>query len=164
MRSRYLIFSIIVATVLGLDLLTKHMALTYLGNGNSIEVIPHFFNLILVYNSGAAFGILNNPDTTWQIWLFLSVTIVTMFVILHLLRNLDGGPFTLIGLSLIMGGAFGNLVDRIRYHSVVDFLDFYWGNWHWPAFNVADIAICVGAGLVILTLWRKPEQKLQKKK
>ena len=164
MRPRYLLFMIIVASVLGLDLFTKHLALVCLAGGESIEVIPNFFNLVLVFNSGAAFGFLNNPDTSWQIWLFLGVTIITMVIILHLLRTLGGSLFTVIGLSLIMGGAFGNMVDRIRYHSVVDFLDFYWGSWHWPAFNVADIAICVGAGLVILILWRNPEHKLAKSK
>ncbi len=156
MRPRYFLFIIITACVLALDLITKHLALTRLSANTTVEVIPNFFNLILVHNSGAAFGLFNNPDTSWQIWLFLAVTVLTMGIILHLLRTLGGGALTVVSLALIMGGAFGNLIDRVRYQAVVDFLDFYWGTWHWPAFNVADIAICVGAGLTVLILWRKP--------
>ncbi len=158
MRLRYLVFFAISFFILGLDLFTKKMALENLTSSSSVEIIPGFFNLVLVFNSGAAFGFLNNPGTTWQTWLFLIVTLLAMGLIIHLIRTIARDRFSFLGLAFIMGGALGNLLDRLRYQAVVDFLDFYVGDWHWPAFNVADIAICVGAGLVILSFWKKPNQ------
>ncbi len=162
MRVRYLAFFAISFFILGLDLFTKRMALENLANSSPAEIIPGFFNLVLVFNSGAAFGILNNADTTWQTWLFLIVTFLAIILIIHLLRTMVKDKFSFLGLAFIMGGALGNMLDRLRYQAVVDFLDFYVGSWHWPAFNVADIAICVGAGLVMISLWKKPDRTKNK--
>ena len=157
MRPRYPLFFLISAIVLGLDLFTKKLALEQLAGVPAVEVIPGFFNLVLVHNRGAAFGFLNDPESTWQIWLFLGVTLITIAIIVYLLRSVHQNRLAFCGLALILGGAVGNLIDRLRYQAVVDFLDFYVGSWHWPAFNVADIGICVGAGLTLLALWQKPK-------
>ena len=117
-------------------------------------VIPDFFNLILVHNRGAAFGFLNDPNIDWQFWLFLGATAVGCGLIIYLMRSVPPSRLLTFGLAGIFGGALGNLIDRVRFRAVVDFLDFYYGEWHWPAFNVADIGICVGAGLVFIIMWK----------
>jgi signal peptidase II len=119
-------------------------------------VIPGFFNLAHVLNKGAAFGFLNNPDSNWQTWFFLAVTFAAVGFIYYLLVTADRGDrFFIWGLGLILGGALGNLIDRMRTGFVVDFLDFYMGEHHWPAFNVADIAITCGAFCVLLSMYMK---------
>lgn len=159
MRPRYFLFFLISALVIGLDFSTKQLALSSLAGVQPVAVIPGCFNLVLVFNRGAAFGFLNNADTSWQIWLFLGVTVLTAGLVLYLLRRVHRNRAAFFGLALILGGALGNMIDRLRYQAVVDFLDFYWKNWHWPAFNAADIAICAGAGLTLLALWRHDKQQ-----
>lgn len=123
-------------------------------------VIPGFFNLVHVLNKGAAFGFLNQPDTNWQIWFFVAVTIFAVGFIYYLLTTADhGDTFFISGLGLVLGGALGNLIDRIRFGFVVDFLDFYVGPYHWPAFNVADIAISCGAFCVIISMYMKNKRE-----
>ena len=123
-------------------------------------VIPGFFNLVHVLNKGAAFGFLNQPDTNWQIWFFVAVTIFAVGCIYYLLTTADhGDTFFISGLGLVLGGALGNLIDRIRFGFVVDFLDFYVGPYHWPAFNVADIAISCGAFCVIISMYMKNKRE-----
>lgn len=80
---------------------------------------------------------------------------VAAWAIIALVRGSRHQPWLFAGLGLVLGGALGNLADRLRFRAVVDFLDFYWGDWHWPAFNVADMAICIGAFLACLVIWRK---------
>ena len=124
------------------------------------EVIPvtGYFNLVNVRNFGAAFGFLNDPDMNWQFWFFLAATLLAFGIILYIAKKASDKDKTLFfALGCILGGAVGNLVDRIRYRAVVDFLDFHYAGWHWPAFNVADIAICIGAGLAALLIWRYPQ-------
>ena len=137
-----------------LDQMTKILALRHLSQVPSKEIIPDFFNLVLVFNRGAAFGFLNDPDIDWQFGLFSGATAVGCGLIVYLMRSLPPGRLLTFGLSGILGGAIGNFIDRVRLRAVVDFLDFYIGDWHWPAFNVADIGICVGAGLVFISLWK----------
>ncbi len=129
------------------------------------RAIPHglviplsdFFNLVHVRNAGAAFGFLNDPDMHWQFWFFLAATVLATGVILYIAAKAEAKDKALFfALGCILGGAFGNLIDRIRYRAVVDFLDFHYAGWHWPAFNIADIAICIGAALAALLLWRTP--------
>lgn len=123
-------------------------------------VIPGFFNLAHVLNKGAAFGFLNNPDSSWQTWFFVGVTILAVGFIYYLLTTADRGDrFFIFGLGLILGGALGNLIDRIRTGYVVDFLDFYVGDYHWPAFNVADIAISCGAFAVLISMYMKNQHE-----
>ena len=119
-----------------------------LAPGESRVVAP-FFNLVLVFNKGAAFSFLAGASG-WQTPVFAAIAAVAAIVVsVLILRNTDKKIFC-CGLALILGGALGNLCDRLLYGQVVDFLDFHAAGWHWPAFNVADSAITVGAGILIL--------------
>jgi signal peptidase II len=115
------------------------------------EVVPvtGFFNLVLVFNTGAAFSFLAG-ESGWQREFFITITVAAAVVIVVLLRRHANERLFSTGLTLIMGGAIGNLYDRLTLGKVVDFLDFHALGWHWPAFNVADSAITVGAALLIL--------------
>lgn len=156
-RRGYRFASLVGAIVIVLDQLTKYLAMTHIPMTGSISVIPGFFDLVNIRNRGAAFGFLNRSDIDWQIWLFGGATLLAAGAILALIRSWPRySPVLYTGLGLVLGGALGNLIDRIRFRAVVDFLNFYIGDWHWPAFNVADIAICVGALLACLLLWRAP--------
>jgi len=115
------------------------------------ELVPGYLDIVHVRNKGAAFGILS--QSTWDLRsaLFLVVAFVALLVILRLLASTEApDPFLLGGYSLFFGGTLGNLIDRLRFGEVIDFLDVHIGNAHWPAFNVADSALCVGAALFIL--------------
>ena len=103
----------------------------------------------------AAFGFLNSEETGWQFWLFLAAAVLVAGVIVHIVRTSPYSRTLFFGLGNILGGAAGNLVDRVRSRAVTDFLDVYWGAWHWPAFNVADIAICLGVLLAGIALLRR---------
>lgn len=155
MSSRYRIVSILGLTILVLDQLTKLWVSATMPMWSSKTVIPGFFNLVHVLNKGAAFGFLNEMDTVWRPYFFMAATALALVLILHLLRTVhreDNVLFTALG--LILGGAVGNLADRIRLGEVVDFLDFYIGTYHWPAFNVADIAISIGSILLLISVYR----------
>ena len=115
----------------------------------SIPLLP-YFNLTYAHNTGAAFSFLAQAGG-WQRWLFAGLALVMSGVIgVWLYRLKSHETLMAISLSLILGGAVGNLIDRVAYGYVIDFLDVYYQNWHWPAFNVADSAICVGVGLMLL--------------
>ena len=118
-------------------------------------VIPGFFNIVYVLNRGAAFGFLNRSDIQWQTYFFFAATALAVLIIFHLLRMArDDDKLLIIGLACILGGALGNLIDRIKTGEVVDFLDFYWKSYHWPAFNVADIAIFLGSLGLLVAFYR----------
>ncbi len=135
--------------IIAADQITKSLALEHLFNEPPIEVLP-FFNLVLVFNSGAAFGFLNNAGG-WQNVFFIVVAVaVGVGIIVALWRIGAGNPQLSVSLSLILGGAIGNVIDRFRYGYVVDFIDIFYKHWHWPAFNIADAAITIGAVLLIV--------------
>jgi len=136
------------AAIVVADQLTKWAILSSLVTGERVR-ITGFFNLVLAYNKGAAFSFLAGAPG-WQTPLFVGVALLAIAVVSVLLVRSPGRRMFRCGLALILGGALGNLVDRLRYGQVVDFLDFHAVGWHWPAFNVADSAITVGAGLLIL--------------
>jgi signal peptidase II len=115
--------------------------------GESVAVTD-FFNLVLVHNSGAAFSFLSNAGG-WQRWLFSAIAATASVWIILLLRKHKQEKLFCFALTLILGGALGNLIDRAAYGYVVDFLDFYWNTYHFPAFNVADSAVTCGAGLLL---------------
>ena len=119
-----------------------------------VKAITSFFNLTLVYNKGAAFSFLAS-ESGWQRYLFTGLGIVAALVIVYMLKRHAGQRLFCWALALVLGGAIGNVIDRMLYGHVIDFLDFYWGGWHFPAFNVADSAICIGAGLFILDELRR---------
>ncbi len=136
------------ALVFIIDFVTKWYFESHFYLGES-RAVTSFFNLVLAHNTGAAFSFLADHDG-WQMYLFAAIALVAVFVCAKLIiKHSQEGLFCL-ALSLIMGGALGNLFDRIIYGYVIDFLDFYYGYWHWPAFNVADMAIVGGAGLLII--------------
>ncbi len=119
-------------------------------------VIPNFFNLVHVLNKGAAFGFLNTENATWQPYFFITVTLLATACIIYILH---WGPrqdkIFILGLGLILGGALGNVVDRIRFGAVLDFLDIYFQTFHWPAFNIADVAITTGALALLISFYRR---------
>jgi signal peptidase II len=138
----------IAALIVVVDQFTKVLVLGGFQYGESLP-ITGFFNLVRVHNLGAAFSFLADAGG-WQRWFFTGLGTVAALVMVWLLRSHAGQRLFCAALSCILGGAVGNVIDRLLHGYVVDFLDFYWGRWHFPAFNVADAAITVGAGLLIL--------------
>ena len=136
------------ALVVVLDQFAKYWVSASLGTGE-MRAITGFFNLVLVFNKGAAFSFLASA-TGWQRGLFIGIAAIAIVVISLLLARHAGEKLFCVSLALILGGAIGNVLDRITLGYVVDFLDFYLGDWHWPAFNLADSAITAGAALLIL--------------
>ena len=136
------------AAVILLDQVTKWAVLENFVYGERRE-ITGFFNLVLVYNKGAAFSMFASADG-WQTPLLILFAIVAAGIVSYLIMRNREKRVLCLGLALILGGALGNLIDRLRFGHVVDFLDFHAMGWHWPAFNVADSGITVGALLLIL--------------
>ncbi|MFM7005111.1 MAG: signal peptidase II [Limnohabitans sp.] len=134
--------------ILMLDQLTKIAVVGAFQLGETLP-ITSFFNLVRVHNPGAAFSFLADAGG-WQRWFFTGLGVLAAGVMVYLLRMHAGQTLFCLALSLLLGGAVGNVIDRLLYSYVIDFLDFYYGSWHFPAFNVADSAITVGAGLLIL--------------
>lgn len=145
----------IASIILTLDLITKRWVESSLFHGQQIPVTD-FFNLVLTYNAGAAFSFLSE-ESGWQRWFLSSLAAGASIFIVYLLHKHAANKLFCISLSLILGGALGNLWDRITLGHVVDFLDFYVGSYHWPAFNVADAAIVVGAILMIIESFLNPD-------
>ena len=149
MNAGALLFLIVVIV----DQFTKYLAEAHLVIGRSVQVIPGVFDLTLVYNPGAAFGMFGGlPDIYRRIVLW-AVSIIGVGVVLYFLaRETKNDRIAAISLAAILGGAAGNIIDRFRYDSVVDFLDVYWKSYHWPAFNIADSAISIGVTIIMLRL------------
>jgi signal peptidase II len=143
----------IALVVVLLDQASKIMMSQFLLYGQS-ETITSYFNLVMVYNKGAAFSFLSDQPG-WQRYFFTAVSVIASLFILWMLRRNPTQRLFCWSLALILGGAIGNLIDRIAYGHVIDFLDFHVGGWHWPAFNVADSAITVGAILFVLDEFRR---------
>jgi len=139
----------IAAVLIVLDQLVKWVVLGYFAARGPVEPVTGFFNLVLACNKGAAFSFLADAPG-WQRPLFSAFAVVASIVVGVLIVKNPGKRLFCAGLALVLGGALGNLIDRLRIGCVVDFLDFHAMGWHWPAFNVADSAITVGAVLLIL--------------
>ncbi len=143
-------FFFIAAAVLLLDRLAKWSVASNIPLHDSVTVIPGCFRLTHVENTGAAFGLFAESTAQWKIGALVSFSVIALMVVSALLwKHSHSLSTTTIGLSLILGGATGNLWDRMLTGHVVDFLDFYVGTYHWPAFNVADSAIVIGAILLV---------------
>jgi signal peptidase II len=139
--------------VILLDQTTKAIIIGTLRLHDSVAVIKGFFNLVHVRNRGMAFGIMNQSHPDAAFWFLTAASFVAIGLLLFWFFHLqDRDARMTLGLSLILGGAVGNLIDRVRFREVVDFLDLFWGAYHWPAFNVADAAITVGTGWVAFSL------------
>jgi len=128
--------------VVALDQITKYLALTYINPYDSFNILP-FLHLVLVTNKGAAFGMFKHIGSSF----FIAASVIAIIFVIYLLIR---GKEDHLGLSLILGGAIGNLIDRILYGSVVDFIDLSIGKYHWPAFNVADSALSIGVTIILL--------------
>jgi len=149
-------FISIALSVFVLDLLTKILVLQWMPVHATREIIPGLFNLVHVRNTGAAFSLLAGAGTVWRRVGFSAVSVLALGVILFLYTKASKeDTWTKWGLALIFGGALGNLSDRLRFGEVVDFLDFYLGSHHWPAFNIADSAITIGACILVLALFKQ---------
>lgn len=130
------------------DQFTKVLIVGYYHLGDSTH-LTSFFNIVRVHNSGAAFSFLAGASG-WQRWFFTVVGMLAAVLILWLLKSHAGQKLFAFALACILGGAIGNVIDRVLYGHVVDFLDFHWRGWHFPAFNIADSAITIGAACLIL--------------
>jgi signal peptidase II len=150
-------FAVSAAIVLA-DQLTKWLVLSRFAPGEALE-LTGFFNLILVFNKGAAFSLLANAPG-WQTPLLVAFALGAALIVSVLLVRSAGRRAFCAGLALILGGALGNVIDRLRFGYVVDFLDLHAAGWHWPAFNVADSAITIGAALLILDGFRHHEKRV----
>ena len=144
------------AIIIILDQISKQMVERSFELYESIEVMP-FFNLTLAYNEGAAFSFLSDAGG-WQRWFFLIFTTIISTVIFFWLKKSED-KIESLALSLVLGGAIGNLIDRLLFGHVIDFLDVYYETHHWPTFNVADMAIVGGVMLLVLTIFKTPAEK-----
>ena len=134
--------------IIGVDQITKQMILSHYQHGDWTP-ITGFFNIVRAHNTGAAFSFLAG-GSGWQRWLFVAIGVIATVLIVWQLRKHPGEKMFCLSLSSILGGAIGNVVDRLQHGYVVDFLDFHWAGWHFPAFNLADAAISTGAACLIL--------------
>lgn len=156
----------IIIAVIAADQLSKTAVTSAFQLYESLEVVPGFFNLVFVTNSGAAFSMLADVDSPWRHYFFLGVGVIAVLgLTIACVRMRSENPLYSVPLGLIAGGAIGNLIDRVRLGAVVDFLDFHLAGWHWPAFNVADSAICVGAvSFLLLNFVDGKKQNIREKK
>jgi len=150
------LFFVTLLLVVGLDQISKMYVSSVMSLHASHPVIDGFFNITYVRNPGAAFGFLSNAAPVFRSLFLIAVSAAAVVMILYFLaKNRSAAMLLTFSLSLIVGGAVGNLIDRIRFGNVVDFLDFYVASYHWPAFNAADSAISVGAVLLILQMFKR---------
>ena len=138
---------VIAAVLVGLDQLSKFAITHSLAYGGGIEITP-FFNLVLVHNKGAAFSFLSSASG-WQREFFIAIAVIAIGWVVYLLRKHPRETLFCSALTLILGGAIGNVIDRVWLGAVIDFLDFHAAGYHWPAFNVADSAITCGAAMLV---------------
>ena len=150
----------IALSVVALDQATKFTVVHSMRLGQSIPLVPGFFNLSYVLNPGAAFGILASHSPSFRSPFFVGVSLLAIGLIVYYYHRYLHEPTRLPGaaLGLILGGAVGNLIDRLRVGMVIDFLDVHLSGYHWPAFNVADAAISIGVGLMLLRMVREWRQ------
>ena len=140
---------------------TKIWIVRHLGLYEARAVLPDFFHIVHVRNTGVAFGFLSSLDPGWVNPMLIAATVLAVFAVLGYIYYLPGRGPAPCGLGLVLGGAVGNLIDRARLGYVVDFLDVHWRRFHWPAFNVADIGITVGIVLLIIDMvfWSREDAR-----
>jgi signal peptidase II len=156
--SKYRVFALTAALGLILDQLSKFYIDNNFELSQSKRVISNFFHITYVRNPGAAFGILS--DNAIRLPFFIGISLLAALGILWYMRRVAAHKhWQHLALGLILSGALGNLIDRIRLGEVIDFIDVHWYNYHWPAFNVADSAICVGVGIMLVCTWHEERQK-----
>jgi signal peptidase II len=150
-------FFVSIVVVILADQWTKSLVLARFAYGESLALIQDWFSLTYVRNTGAAFGFLADANPSFRVPFFLVVPLIAMVVLGLLYRDLPKtSRYRAMSLGLVSGGALGNLIDRVRLGYVVDFLDFHWRTaWYFPAFNVADSAICIGVGILLLSTFKQ---------
>lgn len=148
------------AGVFALDRFTKWLIETHVSFVDTLRVIPGFFDIVHAENRGVAFSLFNDSTSEWRTWLLVLFSIAAVILVGgFIFRRADRlDRYSLAGFALILGGALGNLFDRIVWGRVTDFLDFYIGAYHWPAFNIADSAIVVGSALLLIEVLRPGRQ------
>lgn len=159
---RRLAYLVLATLVLVADRVTKWIIVREMSLGEVRELIPGFFRLTHTRNRGAAFGLFSDMDSPWIGIFLIGFATVAMVLVLTLLWRNHQSHLAAIGLGLILGGAAGNLIDRLQVGSVVDFLEFHVGQFYWPAFNVADSAIVVGAAALIFQVLRSSPKELSR--
>ena len=148
-----ILYAVIVVLIFAGDQITKKIVQVSIPHDTVIQVIPGFFNLIHTENSGIAFSLFAGASSSWKMVVLIGISAALLVtVVVVALKSRDMNWETGVGLALILGGASSNLLDRIRFGQVVDFLDVYYRSYHWPTFNLADSAIVVGAGLLLLEI------------
>ncbi len=157
-KEKILLLGIVIAVmVIVLDQLSKFLMLTFVLNEQSVIIIMPFFNLVHAWNTGVSFSLFNNGGVIGTLLLCLIVIVIVAILLRWLYK--EKTKLIQIALGMIIGGAVGNLIDRIRFGAVFDFLDFYIDAYHWPAFNLADSCICIGAVMIILHSMIYPTKK-----
>lgn len=160
MPKRYLIFFPTVFLVVALDQMTKSYITAGMLPHESFTVVEGFLNITYVRNPGAAFGFLAHASPIWRFVFFMAITVLAAGLILYYVIKSEGEePCLICVLSLILGGALGNLIDRLRFGEVVDFIDVYFKTYHWPAFNIADSAISLGAFFMLLEMFNRRKRR-----
>lgn len=161
MNKKYLTTVIFAGVIIALDQISKILILSKFRLGESYMVVENLFNLTFVKNFGAAFGFLAQSHPQFREIFFLLMPPLAMIVIGFLLKNVDQrDKVQVLALSSILGGAIGNYIDRLRFRYVVDFLDFHWYNqYSWPAFNIADSAIVIGVGVLMIQMFLEGRKK-----
>jgi signal peptidase II len=154
LKGKYAVFIGIALIVVLIDQASKSLVVSKVGPHQIISVIPGFFNIVFVENRGMAFGILNQTKPGFALIFLLATTIAAIGVIIFFFWTKRNHLWLTIGLSLILGGALGNLIDRIQLGYVIDFLDFFVAAYHWPAFNMADSAVTVGTFWLLFNVIR----------
>jgi len=155
-KTKYIIFFVTLTAIVLLDQFLKAYIGATMNLHESIPIIEGYFNITYVKNPGAAFGFLANSAPEFRSLFLISVTVIAIVLILYFIsKNTAKEVFLTFSLSLILGGAVGNLIDRIRFGEVTDYLDFYISSYHWPAFNVADSAISLGALVLVVEIFRR---------
>jgi signal peptidase II len=148
---KYLWVTVVALSIILLDQVTKLWVAASMRLHQSIPVVDGFFNLTYVRNTGAAFSLFADHGASFRVPFFVAASLVAVVVILTFVRQTPSSQkLALAGCAFVLGGAIGNLIDRVAYGEVIDFLDAYWGDWHWPAFNVADSFITVGVIVLLL--------------
>jgi signal peptidase II len=161
-KKKYWVLLIICVWIVFVDQWTKDAVQQRLALHQSVEVIHGFFNLTHVRNTGGAFGILGGEKRAMGSIFFVVVSLIAIGTLLFLFIKLkDDEEILSLSFSLVMSGAIGNLIDRLLYGEVVDFLEFYLSSFHWPAFNIADASVCLGVGLMVFELLVKDKKKLK---
>lgn len=155
-QKKYLLTIVISLSVIVIDQFTKYLIIKSFALHQSLDLIEHYLTIVYIRNQGIAFGLLAGQGGGTRVILLVVASLLAIAFIVYLLSGLKNKQtYATVTLSLILGGALGNLIDRIRWGEVVDFIDVHWYHYHWPAFNCADSAISIGLVLLILGMFTK---------